>query len=148
MQKISFSHGNIVSVDGEVLGKHIGLPFYTIGQREGLRISEPVPYYVVDKNQDENTLLVAPFGHQALYKRRFTTESPHWIEKDPTLPMKASVRLRHRMAMVRGEITRNTKNELEVVLDKQARAITPGQSAVFYVGNKVLGGAVVSKVID
>ncbi len=148
MQKIRFSHGNLVSVNGEVLGEHIGLPFYTIGQREGLRISKPVPYYVVDKNMDENTLVVAPFGHQALYKRRFTIESPHWVEKDPTLPMKASVRLRHRAAMVRGEVTRSTKNELEVVLNKQARAITPGQSAVFYKGKKVLGGAVVSKVID
>ncbi len=148
MQKISFSHGNIVSVAGDVLGRHIGLPFYTIGQREGLRISEPVPYYVVDKNMDENTLVAAPFGHQALYKRRFIAESPHWVEKAPILPMKASVRLRHRAPTAKAAIKRGTKNELEVVLDKEARAVTPGQSAVFYKGNRVLGGAVVHKVID
>jgi tRNA-specific 2-thiouridylase len=148
MQKIKIRHGDIVSVDGRLLGKHIGLPFYTIGQREGLGISEPVPYYVVDKNIDENTLVVAPFGHEALYKRRFTIEAPHWVEKEPALPVRVDVRLRHRAPTVKGTIKKDVEDRLEVSLEEQARAVTPGQSAVFYKGNKVLGGAVVRKIAD
>jgi tRNA-specific 2-thiouridylase len=147
LQKIKSSHGNIVSVDGRLLGTHIGLPFYTIGQREGLGISESVPYYVVDKNIKKNSLVVAPFGDKALYKRRFQTETPHWVGKEPKFPVRVNIRLRHRAPTVKGSI-RNSRNGLEATLDKSARAITCGQSAVFYRGTKVLGGGVITKVVD
>ena len=147
MQKIKIRHGDIISVDGRLLGKHIGLAFSTIGQREGLGISETVPYYVVDKEVVTNTLIVAPFGHKALYRRRFLTDRPHWIKKEPALPLKAAIRLRHRAPTVKGTIKKSVRNTLEVVLDKQERAITPGQSAVFYLEDKVLGGAVINRVL-
>lgn len=148
MQKIKIRHGDIINVDGRLLGTHIGLPFYTIGQREGLGISGPVPYYVVGKNPDDNTLVAAPFGHEALYKCRFTIEASRWVEKEPALPVRVDVRLRHRAPTVKGTIKKAIGDRLEVTLEEQARAITPGQSAVFYKGNKVLGGAVVRKVAD
>jgi tRNA-specific 2-thiouridylase len=143
-QKIEFSHGDIVSIDGKVLGTHVGLAFYTIGQREGLGISQNVPYYVIDKNSDKNTLVVAPFGHEALYKRRFQTETPHWVEKQPGLPLKVRVRLRHRAPTVGGTIKQNARKGLEVSLNQKVRAVTPGQSAVFYQGGEVVGGAVIA----
>jgi tRNA-specific 2-thiouridylase len=148
MQKIKIRRGDIISMDGRLLGTHIGLPFYTIGQREGLGISGPVPYYVVGKNLDDNTLVVVPFGHEALYKRRFTIEASHWVEKEPALPARVDVRLRHRAPTVKGTIKKGIGDRLEVSLEEQARAITPGQSAVFYKGNEVLGGAVVRKIAD
>jgi tRNA-specific 2-thiouridylase len=149
MQKIKFAHGDIVSVDGKLLGRHIGLPFYTIGQREGLGISAPVPYYVAGKNPEANILIVAPFGHQALFKSKFLTEAPHWVSgKEPKYPLRAQTKLRYRAENVPATVDKTNKDELEVTLNSPQRAITPGQSAVFYSGEEVLGGAVITKVID
>jgi tRNA-specific 2-thiouridylase len=148
-QKIKKTHGDIVSVKGEVLGKHIGLSFYTIGQREGIGISASVPYYVASKDLMNNKLIVAPFGHDSLFRSKFTTEAPHWVEgKQPKLPKKVSVKLRHRAKNVAGKVKSTHKDKLEVTLDTAQRAITPGQSAVFHSGNQVLGGAVIDRVIN
>ncbi len=147
LHEIKPQHGDIVSIDGKALGRHIGLPFYTIGQREGVGISAQVPYYVASKNVANNTLIVAPFGHSALFKRKFTTNTPHWVNEEPTFPLYAQVRLRHRAPLVDAEIV-NNKNSLVFNLSNEARAITPGQSAVIYSGEKVLGGAIVDRVID
>jgi len=144
LQKIKTRHGEIVNLDDKVLGKHIGLPFYTIGQRQGLRISAPVPYYVAGKNIKENKLIVAPFGHESLFKDRFTTQVPHWVEGvEPTLPKKVQVKLRYRAENISAVIHKVGVEELEVALEAPQRAITPGQAAVFYDGEKILGGAVV-----
>lgn len=155
LQRIKTRHGDIVNLSGEVLGRHIGLPFYTIGQRQGLRISAAVPldrraqgtsvpYYVSDKNLKENKLIVVPFGHENLFKDRFTTESPHWVAgTEPKLPKKVQVKLRYRAKNADARINKVGGDGLEVTLDKDQRAITPGQSAVFYDGEKVIGGAVI-----
>ena len=144
LQRIKTRHGDIVSSSGKVLGKHIGLPFYTIGQRQGLRISAAIPYYVVDKNLKENKLIVAPFGHKSLFKDRFTTQAPHWVAGvEPKLPKKVAVKLRYRSKNAAAWINKVGADRLEVTLDKDQRAITPGQSAVFYDGEKVIGGAVI-----
>lgn len=149
MQKIKPTQGDIISIDGKVLGKHIGLPFYTIGQREGLGISAPVPYYVADKNLEENKLIVAPFGHDSLFKDKFIAENPHWIDgRKPRLPKKVQVKLRYRAKNVPAKVNKLGKDRLEVKLENAQRAITPGQSAVFYQGNKVIGGALVENEIE
>jgi tRNA-specific 2-thiouridylase len=149
MQKIKISHGDIVSVDGKLLGRHIGLPFYTIGQREGLGISASVPYYVAEKDAVANTLAAAPFGHSALYKSKFLTEKPHWIDSvEPKYPTSLMVKLRYRAENVPAIVNKTESGGLEVTLERSERAITPGQSAVFYRDSEVLGGAVVHKVID
>jgi len=144
LQKIKTRHGEIVNLDDKVLGKHIGLPFYTIGQRQGLRISAPVPYYVAGKNIKENKLIVAPFGHESLFKDRFTTQVPHWVEGvEPTLPKKVQVKLRYRAENISAVIHKVGVEELEVALEAPQRAITPGQAVVFYDGEKIIGGAAV-----
>ena len=149
-QKIKFSHGDIVSVDGKLLGRHTGLPFYTIGQREGLGISAPVPYYVACKNVVTNTLIVAPFGHEALFKRKFLGTDVHWISgQSPKLPLTVVVKLRYRAEAVPAVVKKAKEaSNLEIILKEKQRAVTPGQSAVFYKGEEVLGGVVVQKVID
>ena len=144
LQKIKTKHGDIVNLDDKVLGKHIGLPFYTIGQREGLRISAPVPYYVAGKNIKENKLIVAPFGHVSLFKDRFTTQAPHWVAGvQPRLPKKVWVKLRYRAENTAAVINKVGAEKLEIVLEAPQRAITPGQAVVFYDGEKILGGAAV-----
>jgi len=148
MQKIKITHGDIVSVDGKLLGRHIGLPFYTIGQREGLGISAPVPYYVVEKIVDTNTLVVAPFGHEALFKDKFLADQAHWVAgEEPKYPLRIQAKLRYRAEVATALVNKLGSERLEVSLEKPQRAITPGQSAVFYKGEEVLGGAVVHKVL-
>jgi tRNA-specific 2-thiouridylase len=149
-QKIKSSQGDIISVDGRLLGRHPGLPFYTVGQREGLGISAGVPYYVVDKELNSNILVVAPFGHQSMFKNRFIVKLVHWIaRKAPRYPMETTVKLRYRSENISALINKAENGDyLEVNLEQTTRAITPGQSAVFYKRGEVLGGAVIDKVID
>ncbi|OGY26526.1 MAG: tRNA 2-thiouridine(34) synthase MnmA [Candidatus Woykebacteria bacterium RBG_16_44_10] len=143
-QKIKIRHGDVVNIEGKVLGRHIGLTFYTIGQREGLGISAPVPYYVASKNLKENKLVVVPFGHRSLFKDRFTTQAPHWVAgAQPKLPKKVQVKLRYRAENTAAVINKVGVNQLEVALEVPQRAITPGQAAVFYDGEKIIGGAAV-----
>lgn len=144
-QRIKISHGDIVSIDGKLLGKHIGLPFYTIGQREGLGISASVPYYVVGKETAKNILIVAPFGHESLFRNNFFGSKIHWISSEALrLPLTVSVKLRYRAQGI-SAVVKTTKDAgtLEVTLAEKQRAITPGQSAVFYEGDEVLGGVVI-----
>jgi len=150
LQKIKIRRGDIVSNDGKLLGKHIGVPFYTIGQREGLGISATVPYYVSDKQAKTNTLVAVPFGHEALFKDKFIVTSAHWITgREPKYPLKIEVKLRYRSGNISAIITQTDSCKyLEVTLEQSARAITPGQAAVFYSGEEVLGGAVIEKVIE
>ncbi len=147
-QKIKPVKGDVVSMDGKVMGKHIGLAFYTIGQREGLGVSASVPYYVVDKNTKKNELIVAPFGHKSLFKDKFSARDTHWIAGvAPKFPKKVAVKLRYRAPNAVGSVRKLGGNRVEVKLSKPQRAITPGQSAVFYDGDKVIGGAVVMETV-
>lgn len=147
-QKIKYSHGDIVSVDGKVLGSHIGLPFYTIGQREGLGVSAHIPQYVVGKNAEKNELIIAPFGHESLFKDKFSASDIHWVSgNEPKFPKKVEVKLRYRAPNAKASVKKLGEGNVEVKLEKPQRAITPGQSAVFYDGDKVIGGAVVDETI-
>jgi len=149
LNKISSKEGEIVDVNGEVLGKHIGLPFYTIGQRGGLGISKNVPYYVAGKDETSNKLIVVPFGHKALFKKSFLAEKADWIDgRGPKLPQKLEVKLRYRANNVLATVKTTLPGRLLVSLEKPQRAITPGQAAVFYKGNELIGGATVTSVVD
>ena len=140
--------GKIVTTKGIEMGEHKDLAFYTIGQREGLGISSHVPYFVADKDIKTNRLVVAPFGDKALFRDEFTTDTPHWlINADKGFPRQVQVRLRHRAPTVPATIE-EAGNKLKVSLKEPQRAVTPGQAAVFYQEDRVVGGAVVSKVIN
>ena len=130
--------GNIVNTNGEILGKHNGLYNYTIGQRKGLGISNKVPLFVVGFNYEKNEVIV---GEQKdLYKKEIEVEDVNlllvdkiedWIDVD--------VKTRYSMLQTKAKIVQD-ENRIKVKFEEPNRAPTPGQSAVFYLGDIVLGG--------
>lgn len=130
--------GNIVNINGEILGKHNGLYNYTIGQRKGLGISNKVPLFVVGFNHEKNEVIV---GEQKdLYKKEIEVEDINlllvdkiedWIDVD--------VKTRYSMLQTKAKIVQD-ENRIKVKFEEPNRAPTPGQSAVFYLGDIVLGG--------
>lgn len=137
--------GDIVSVEGERKGRHTGLAFYTIGQREGLGIGGPgAAWYVADKRIADNTLVVAQGeDHPALRAAGLIASGVHWISgRAPGFPFRCTVKIRYRQQDVPCTLTA-MGDTLEVRFDSPQRAVTPGQFAVFYAGDECLGGAVI-----
>ncbi len=141
--------GPIIDLHGNKLGKHIGLAFYTIGQRHGLGLGGG-PWYVIGRKWKQNTLIVGKLKEQNhLLANTLVTTKPHWISGEPKLPAQFLVRHRYRHPVFTAKVSK-TSNGLRVKFDKSQRAITPGQSAVFYQkkGKDLicLGGATIAKV--
>lgn len=147
---IEASPGDIVTTDGELLGRHRGLPFYTIGQRRGLAIGGPgEPWYVVAKDLARNVLIVGQgHDHPALLSSSLETEVAAWIAGTaPALPMHCTARLRHRQPQQPCRVRALAGGWLRVEFDQPQRAVTPGQSVVFYQGDTCLGGAPVRQAL-
>lgn len=135
--------GTIASVDGMVLGKHQGLAFYTIGQRKGIGISSSEPYYVVEKNVDDNILIVGKKSD--LGKDHAMVKQVNWIAGKPDRSaIRASIKIRYKAKETLGWIKTSGENCAEIQFDNPLRDITPGQSAVFYQGEICLGGGIIS----
>lgn len=137
--------GNIVDEAGKFLGQHKGVPFYTIGQRKGLGIGgQASPRFVARKDPPTNTLVVVPEGHNMLYNRRLYAVQLSWVVNKPAVrSFSCQVRFRHQQPLQRATITLQHNGAL-VEFTKEQRAITPGQSVVFYKGRRVLGGGIIS----
>ena len=136
--EIKPKEGNIVNSKGEVLGKHTGLYNYTIGQRKGLGISYAVPLFVLGFNKEKNEVIVGE--EKELYKKEITVKDINLLLVDEIkVPMKVEVKTRYSSKSAKAEIVEEN-NKIKVVFDEPQRAMTPGQSAVFYVGDIVLGG--------
>ena len=134
--------GNIVNSKGEVLGKHTGLYNYTIGQRKGLGISYKVPLFVLGFNPAKNEVIVGE--EKELYKKEITVTDINLLLVDEiSKPMEVEVKTRYSSKVAKAKIMQK-ENEIEVKFEEPQRAITPGQSAVFYVGDIVLGGGKIS----
>lgn len=136
--------GEIVTSSGKHIGSHIGLPFYTIGQRRGMEIGGGIPYYVAKKESQTNTLLVAEGDNDpALYSKQLEIEDIHWIScTGPKLPLKCEARIRYRQPLQSCRVSKRG-DSLIVEFNDEQRAVTPGQSVVFYKGEEVLGGGVI-----
>ncbi len=138
-QAEDFPPGEMVTVDGRVVGRHRGLYAYTIGQRRGLGVRLGRPYYVVAIDAFRNRIIIGP--KKFLKRRRFLVKSPHFIcpayRQDR---FEALVRIRYRHQEAPAEIILKNDAEAEVTFKKPQQAITPGQFAVFYQGEKVMGG--------
>jgi len=134
--------GNVVLVDGQVIGTHEGLAFYTLGQREGLGIGGGTPYYVVEKRAATNELVVASNYHPALFRSELTASQLNWFEK-PVFPVICKARIRYRQELQECELVQVDESVLAVQFMHPQRAVTPGQSIVFYDGDKVLGGGII-----
>ncbi|HAU65774.1 TPA: tRNA 2-thiouridine(34) synthase MnmA [Candidatus Uhrbacteria bacterium] len=137
--------GNVVTIEGDMIGTHEGVSFYTIGQRHGLSIGGGQPYYVVDKRPETKELVVSSNFHPALFKTRLTATQLNWFEK-PVSPFACLARIRHRQPLQPCRIQLVSIDGIEkvsVAFDEHQRAITPGQSIVFYDVDKVLGGGII-----
>ena len=130
--------GKIVNSKGEVLGEHAGLYNYTIGQRKGLGISYKVPLFVLGFNSLKNQVIVGE--ESELYKKEVTVNDINLLLVDEiNKPMKVNVKTRYSSKVASATIMQDG-DKIKVEFDEPQRAITPGQSAVFYVGDIVLGG--------
>jgi tRNA-specific 2-thiouridylase len=132
--------GKIVSREGMVLGEHSGLENYTIGQRKRLGIASPVPLYVIQKNATENTLVVG--AAEELGTRELLAVNLNWTcGQVPTGPFRAMVKSRYTARETPGLVTPlDNGRQVAVRFELPQRDITPGQAAVFYDGEIVLGG--------
>ncbi len=134
--------GPILTRAGKVIGEHQGLAFYTIGQRKGLGISSPVPLYVLAKDAVKNTLIVGV--RSELGSRQLTANSVNWISGDvPAEPFRAQVKTRYTAKEAWALVTPIDGNGVEVLFDDPQRDITPGQAAVIYDHDIVLGGGLI-----
>ena len=147
--------GPILSLDGEQLGEHAGLMFHTLGQRQGLGIggrrdSNGAPWFVVGKDLARNALLVVQGSdHPALLHSRLRALQPHWIAGEPPpLPLACRAKIRYRQPDQACILETLDANALTVHFAEPQRAITPGQSVVFYQDDLCLGGAVIEAASD
>ena len=139
-----FRPGPIVDTRGRRLGTHGGLPAYTIGQRKGLGLSTGRPLHVVDLDADTNTLTV---GEPAdLQRPRLLARDVNFIACDPPRePMRIAARIRHNHTPAPATVRALDHGRAEVVFDTPQRAVTPGQSVVWYRGDCVVGGGVIAR---
>ena len=144
--------GDIVTPTGEVIGQHQGLMYHTLGQRKGLGIgglqnSNENPWYVVGKEMDKNQLLVAQGAdHPALFSYGLIAKQCDWVDRTPkTESFKCTVKTRYRQTDIPCTVNPIDDDTLEVIFDEPHSAVTPGQSAVFYLDEVCLGGAIIEQ---
>jgi len=149
--------GEIHSLDGSLLGRHQGLMYHTIGQRQGLGIGglaghDGAPWYVVDKDLERNVLLVVQGNdHPALFKSSLLSRQILWVAgSEPVLPLACSAKVRYRQADQPCVLRREGEGRdtvYRVDFEQPQRAVTPGQSVVFYQGERCLGGGVIERTV-
>lgn len=146
--------GLIKTTDGITLGEHRGLMYHTIGQRQGLGIGgvagfNEEPWYVADKDLTNNEMIVVQgTDHPLLFKQLIIAGNPHWINGPPTESDRLTARIRHRQADQECELDGINDNRLSIYFKVPQRAVTPGQSIVFYSGDYCLGGAVIESAAN
>jgi tRNA-specific 2-thiouridylase len=145
--------GPIESADGQILGEHRGLALYTLGQRSGLRLggragAAAAPWYVADKIPSRNALIVVQDpDHPLLLSDAFDVEQMHWITpaSSRSRSLECAVKTRYRQGDLECSVSLNTDASCRVTLGRAARAVTPGQYAVFYRGDWCLGGGIIAQ---
>ena len=131
--------GEIKTADGKVIGEHAGLHRFTIGQRRGIGIASSEPLYVVRIDVPRNQLVVG--SKSELYRDSLTATGVSWLAiAQPDAPVRASVRIRYRAIEAPATITPVGAGRVRVEFDELQAAITPGQAAVFYEHDAVIGG--------
>ena len=147
-QYLPANPGDIVTLDGRVIGEHQGLMYHTLGQRQGLGIGgQPglpeAPWYVVAKDLIKNELVVAQGNdHPALFCRQMHVNDICWIGSPPPLPGRLKVKVRYRQADQDCTLT-TAQDGYAIAFDQPQRAVTPGQWACFYQDDICLGGGII-----
>jgi len=139
----AFSPGDILSTSGEKLGRHRGVAFYTVGQRKGLGLVSSRPLYVVKIDAYNNVLVVGE--EEESYSEGLIAEELNFVSgKAPHSPQEIEVKIRYRSSLVPAVLYPPLKKSVRVVFGQKQKAVTPGQSAVFYRGEEVLGGGTIA----
>ncbi|WP_293750197.1 tRNA 2-thiouridine(34) synthase MnmA [uncultured Paraglaciecola sp.] len=146
--------GEIETAEGKIIGKHEGLMYHTLGQRKGLLIGGmkeygEAPWYVVDKDIERNVLIVGQgANHPRLYSTGLVANQLHWVDrKGPQQAIRCSVKTRYRQQYIPCQITPHSDGSILVEFDEPQKAVTPGQSAVFYKNEVCLGGGIIENYI-
>ncbi len=140
--------GDIVDQNDTFIKHHDGLPFYTIGQRKGLEIgggfsNSPEPWFVADKVLESNKIVVVQGDDALLYHNSLIADDIHWVDSPPIESFSCSAKIRYRQAFQICKVSLNDDQTIKVNFNESQRAITPGQSVVFYDGDVCLGGSVI-----
>lgn len=141
-EKIDLKPGDITLPDGRIIGRHRGLPLYTIGQRKGLNTPWSAPLYVL-KLDVKNNILVVTADPEDLMQDRFYLKNLNWISGDLPQLTSTSVQIRYNSSPVPVKSYKVTEDKLEITMASPSRAVTPGQSAVFYHNTQMLGGGII-----
>lgn len=136
--------GEIRDTSGKVIGQHRGLARYTIGQRKGIEIAAEKPYYVIFKDINNNRLIVG-YADELKF-RRMNIAGVNWIFADAPDQLQCNVKIRYRSPDYACELTRIGQSNYKVDFSQNIRDITPGQYAVFYQGDEMLGGGMIQSV--
>ncbi|MFC2070934.1 tRNA 2-thiouridine(34) synthase MnmA [Chloroflexota bacterium] len=136
--------GQILDKQGNILGEHRGIPFYTVGQRKGLGVQTKDPLYVTEIDSENNTIIVG--NREESFHDEFTASGLNWIAiEKPEQPLKAQVKIRHAHTAADATLTPMEEDKVFVKFEKPQRAIAPGQAAVFYRDEIVLGSGTIEK---
>lgn len=141
-QYVKKQPGNIILKNGTVIGNHSGLHFYTIGQRKGINIGGSGPYYVVEKRMDSHELVVTDDSNDPdLFAKECTVEDLHFLQSIE-FPFECTVQIRYRQKEQTATLFEE-KEKVRIEFHTPQRAVTSGQSAVFYKENAVIGGGII-----
>ena len=143
-KNLRLKKGDIITTNKKKVGEHEGLPLYTIGQRRQIKIGGIGPFYAVKMDYKKNVLTVTDkFDDKILYKKELEAKNINWVsKKKPELPLKCKARIRY-LHPTQNCVILQEKNKYRVKFLKSQRAVTPGQSIVFYKGNELLGGGII-----
>ena len=137
--------GPIVDSSGKVLGEHKGIPFYTIGQREGLGIAAGYPIYIIRMDSKENTIVAGK--KEEAFSSGLIAGDLSFTNKAMKREIALRVKIRYNHREVPAKVSPESKNKLKVVFSQAQFAVTPGQSVVFYRGNTVIGGGIIESAL-
>ncbi len=142
----SIEPGPIIDQKGNVLGRHKGIPFYTIGQRRGLGLAKGKPLYVIGIDRKRNALMVGE--EREVYGDSFIANSVNWVNsREVTSSFTAQVKIRYNHPGSEAVVSPKGRGEVQVEFKTPQKAITPGQAAVFYDGETVVGGGWIQEII-
>jgi tRNA-specific 2-thiouridylase len=143
--------GVIETPEGVEIGKHQGLMYHTLGQRQGLGIGglngySDDPWYVAQKDLERNVQIAAQGkNHPILFSHSLTSNQIYWVNEEPEFPLSCTAKVRYRQSDQACTVTKNEQGQYEVVFKEPQRAVTPGQSVVFYIDELCLGGGVIEQ---
>ncbi|MBS3903998.1 MAG: tRNA 2-thiouridine(34) synthase MnmA [Simkania sp.] len=147
---IPYQPGNFENTQGKIVGQHVGVAFYTIGQRKGLGIGGPGDaWFVVGKDMVRNVVIIEQgIDHPSLYANALIATEPSWVSGAcPLLPLRCHAKIRYRQEDQSCTILSNQADRLVVIFDAPQRAVTSRQSIVFYDKDLCLGGAMIESAI-